>query len=186
VGGGATWADANELVVRLAEQHGIPMITAYGRNDAVPSGHPLYVGPLGRAGSPEAASACRRADVVLAIGSRLGAVRYLSQVSDFRTAQNPGGVGTFNVNAALGNIFSFFVTTTAAVTLAAPTGMFDGQHIILWIANASGGALNIIFNAAYKMSAWTNPANGFNRSIEFINLGGTLYEFYRTPADVPN
>jgi acetolactate synthase-1/2/3 large subunit/sulfoacetaldehyde acetyltransferase len=72
VGGGATWADANELVVRLAEQHGIPMITAYGRNDAVPSGHPLYVGPLGRAGSPEAASACRRADVVLVMGSRLG------------------------------------------------------------------------------------------------------------------
>ena len=72
VGGGATWADANELVVRLAEQHGIPMITAYGRNDAVPSAHPLYAGPLGRAGAPEAAAACRRADVLLAVGSRLG------------------------------------------------------------------------------------------------------------------
>ena len=47
------------------------MITAYGRNDAVPNAHPLYVGPLGRAGSPEAAAACRRADLILAIGSRL-------------------------------------------------------------------------------------------------------------------
>ena len=72
VGGGATRAGANDLVVRLAEQHGIPMITAYGRNDAVPSEHPLYVGPLGRAGAPEAAAACRRADVLLVIGSRLG------------------------------------------------------------------------------------------------------------------
>jgi acetolactate synthase-1/2/3 large subunit/sulfoacetaldehyde acetyltransferase len=72
VGGGVNWAEAGDLVVRLAEQHGIPMITAYGRNDAVPNGHPLYVGPLGRAGSPEAAAACRRADLLLAVGSRLG------------------------------------------------------------------------------------------------------------------
>jgi acetolactate synthase-1/2/3 large subunit/sulfoacetaldehyde acetyltransferase len=72
VGGGVTRAEANDVVVRLAERHSIPMITAYGRNDAVPNGHPLYVGPLGRAGSPEAAAACKRADVLLAAGSRLG------------------------------------------------------------------------------------------------------------------
>jgi acetolactate synthase-1/2/3 large subunit/sulfoacetaldehyde acetyltransferase len=71
VGGGATWAGANELVVRLSEEHTMPMITAYGRNDAVPNDHPLYIGPLGRAGAPEAASACRRADALLVIGSRL-------------------------------------------------------------------------------------------------------------------
>src|SRR5260221_169231 len=45
VGGGTTWAGANDLVVRLSEQYSIPMITAYGRNDAVPNGHPLYIGP---------------------------------------------------------------------------------------------------------------------------------------------
>jgi acetolactate synthase-1/2/3 large subunit/sulfoacetaldehyde acetyltransferase len=72
VGGGVNWAGAGELVVRLAERHGIPMITAYGRNDAVPNAHPLYVGPLGRAGAPEAAAACQRADLLLVVGSRLG------------------------------------------------------------------------------------------------------------------
>jgi acetolactate synthase-1/2/3 large subunit/sulfoacetaldehyde acetyltransferase len=72
VGGGVNRANAGDLVVRLSEQYGIPMITAYGRNDAVPNAHPLYVGPLGRAGSPEAAAACRRADVLLVVGSRLG------------------------------------------------------------------------------------------------------------------
>jgi len=71
VGGGVSWADANDLVVRLSEQCAVPMITAYGRNDAVPNTHPLYIGPLGRAGSPEAAAACRRADLILAVGSRL-------------------------------------------------------------------------------------------------------------------
>jgi thiamine pyrophosphate-dependent acetolactate synthase large subunit-like protein len=52
VGGGATRAGANELVVRLSDRCAIPMIRAYGRNDAVPSAHPLYLGPLGRAGAP--------------------------------------------------------------------------------------------------------------------------------------
>ncbi len=72
VGGGVTRADANDLLVRLSEQQSIPTITAYGRNDAVPNTHPLYIGPLGRAGSPEAAAACRRSDLLLVIGSRLG------------------------------------------------------------------------------------------------------------------
>jgi acetolactate synthase I/II/III large subunit len=72
VGGGVTWAGANDLAQRLSVQLGLPTITAYGRNDAVPNDDPLYVGPLGRAGAPEAAAACRRADVLLVVGSRLG------------------------------------------------------------------------------------------------------------------
>jgi acetolactate synthase-1/2/3 large subunit/sulfoacetaldehyde acetyltransferase len=71
VGGGVTRANAGDLVVRLSERWAIPVITAYGRNDAVPNDHPLYVGPLGRAGSAEAAAACRRADLLLVVGSRL-------------------------------------------------------------------------------------------------------------------
>ena len=72
VGGGVTWAAATDLVSRLAARHALPTITAYGRNDAMPNDDPLYIGPLGRAGSPEAAQACRRADLLLVVGSRLG------------------------------------------------------------------------------------------------------------------
>jgi thiamine pyrophosphate-dependent acetolactate synthase large subunit-like protein len=72
VGGGVTWAGANDLAQQLSADFGLPTITAYGRNDAVPNDDRLYVGPLGRAGSPEAAAACRRADVLLVVGSRLG------------------------------------------------------------------------------------------------------------------
>jgi acetolactate synthase-1/2/3 large subunit/sulfoacetaldehyde acetyltransferase len=71
VGGGVNRAGAGDLVVRLSEQYGIPVITAYGRNDAIPNAHSLYVGPLGRAGAPEAATICRRADLILVVGSRL-------------------------------------------------------------------------------------------------------------------
>jgi len=80
VGGGASRAGANELVVQLSDRYGIPMITAYGRNDAVPNAHPLYLGPLGRAGAPEAAAACRRADLILAVGSRLA--QFTTQFDD--------------------------------------------------------------------------------------------------------
>ena len=72
VGGGVTWAAATDLVSCLAARHALPTITAYGRNDAMPNDDPLYVGPLGRAGSPEAAQACQRADLLLVVGSRLG------------------------------------------------------------------------------------------------------------------
>lgn len=71
-GGGVNWAEGNAALMQLAERHGLPIITAYGRNDVVPSAHPLYVGPLGRAGSPEAGAACKRADLLLVVGSRLG------------------------------------------------------------------------------------------------------------------
>ena len=70
-GGGVTHSGASETVVQLAELLSAPMITGYGRNDAVPNAHPLYVGPLGRAGAPEAGQVCARADVILAAGTRL-------------------------------------------------------------------------------------------------------------------
>jgi acetolactate synthase-1/2/3 large subunit/sulfoacetaldehyde acetyltransferase len=72
VGGGVTWAGANDAAQRLSADYGLPTITAYGRNDAVPNDDALYVGPLGRAGAAEAAAACKRADVLLVVGSRLG------------------------------------------------------------------------------------------------------------------
>ena len=70
-GGGVNHSDAAEQVVELAELLSAPMITSYGRNDAVPNSHPLYVGPLGRAGAPEAGEICSQADVILAAGTRL-------------------------------------------------------------------------------------------------------------------
>jgi thiamine pyrophosphate-dependent acetolactate synthase large subunit-like protein len=71
-GGGVIWADAHDALRRLSAAHGVPAVTAYGRNDAFPNDEPLYIGPLGRAGAPEAADACRRADLLLVVGSRLG------------------------------------------------------------------------------------------------------------------
>lgn len=72
LGGGVNWAGATERACAFSDRFAIPMVTAYGRNDAIPNDHPLYIGPLGRAGSPEAAAACQRADLLFVVGSRLG------------------------------------------------------------------------------------------------------------------
>lgn len=70
-GGGVVDAEATEEAVALAELLGMGMVPSYGHNDAVPNSHRLYVGPPGGRGSGEAAQALYRADVILALGSRL-------------------------------------------------------------------------------------------------------------------
>jgi sulfoacetaldehyde acetyltransferase len=71
-GGGVIWSEAQAELLAVAEQLTAAVVTSYGHNDAVPHDHPLVIGALGRAGSPEAAEAVRGADVVLAVGTRLG------------------------------------------------------------------------------------------------------------------
>ena len=71
-GGGVQWSNAADEVVRMADMIGAAITTSYGRADAVPNDHPLYLGHLGRLGSEEAIESARQADVILAIGTRLG------------------------------------------------------------------------------------------------------------------
>ena len=71
-GGGVQWSNAGNEVTRMANMIGAAITTSYGRADAVPNDYPLYLGHLGRLGSEEAIEASRQADVILAIGTRLG------------------------------------------------------------------------------------------------------------------
>lgn len=70
-GGGIEWSMASEEVTRMADLLGAAIVTSYGRADAVPNDHPHFLGHLGRLGSDEAIEAIRRADVILAAGTRL-------------------------------------------------------------------------------------------------------------------
>src|SRR5262249_14111944 len=51
-----------------------------------------------------------------------------------------------------------------AYTINAPLNPMHDMRISITIQNTSGGALGAAtFNAIFKMTAWTNPANGFQR-----------------------
>merc|ERR1712157_674291 len=56
---------------QLAERLSAPVCCNYQHNDAFPGSHPLHVGPLGYNGSKAAMELIAKADVVLALGTRL-------------------------------------------------------------------------------------------------------------------
>ncbi len=78
-GGGVVMGDAVEECKQLAERLGAPVVTGYLRNDAFPASHPLWAGPLGYQGSKAAMKLIAQADVVVALGSRMGPFGTLPQ-----------------------------------------------------------------------------------------------------------
>ncbi len=78
-GGGVVMGDAVEECRQLAERLGAPVVTGYLRNDAFPASHPLWAGPLGYQGSKAAMKLIAQADVVVALGSRMGPFGTLPQ-----------------------------------------------------------------------------------------------------------
>ena len=63
----------------LAEYLTAPVVNTYLHNDSFPASHPLACGPLGYMGSKAAMKVISRADVVLALGTRLGPFGTLPQ-----------------------------------------------------------------------------------------------------------
>ncbi|NRF26333.1 sulfoacetaldehyde acetyltransferase [Vibrio coralliilyticus] len=78
-GGGVVMADAIEECAALAERLGAPVVNSYLHNDSFPASHPLWCGPLGYQGSKAAMKLISQADVVIALGTRLGPFGTLPQ-----------------------------------------------------------------------------------------------------------
>ena len=70
-GAGVILANAIEDCKNLAEKLSSPVACGYQHNDSFPGKHPLAVGPLGYNGSKAAMEIISKADVVLALGTRL-------------------------------------------------------------------------------------------------------------------
>jgi sulfoacetaldehyde acetyltransferase len=70
-GAGVVIGGAIEDCKRLAEKLDAPVCSGYQHNDSFPGSHPLAVGPLGYNGSKAAMELISKADVVLALGTRL-------------------------------------------------------------------------------------------------------------------
>jgi sulfoacetaldehyde acetyltransferase len=78
-GGGVIMSGGMAEAIALAEQLGAPVCNSYLHNDSFPASHELAVGPLGYQGSKAAMKLISQADVVLALGTRLGPFGTLPQ-----------------------------------------------------------------------------------------------------------
>jgi sulfoacetaldehyde acetyltransferase len=70
-GAGVVIGGGIEASMALAERLDAPVCCGYQHNDAFPGSHPLFAGPLGYNGSKAGMELIAKADVVLALGTRL-------------------------------------------------------------------------------------------------------------------
>jgi acetolactate synthase-1/2/3 large subunit len=71
--GGAGWnAKTRAYFTQFAERAGIPVATAFRRQDAIPPSSPVYAGNLGYGPNPKLVERIKAADLVLVVGARLG------------------------------------------------------------------------------------------------------------------
>jgi len=71
--GGAGWdARAREYFTAFSERLGLPVATAFRRQDAIAPDSPVYAGNLGYGPNPALAERIRTADLLLVVGARLG------------------------------------------------------------------------------------------------------------------
>jgi sulfoacetaldehyde acetyltransferase len=78
-GGGVLFSGGTKEATALAEQLSAPVVNSYLHNDSFPADHPLWCGPLGYQGSKAGMKLIKDADVVLALGTRLGPFGTLPQ-----------------------------------------------------------------------------------------------------------
>ncbi|MGJ7490817.1 thiamine pyrophosphate-binding protein [Variovorax sp. ZT4R33] len=73
--GGPGWSDSGRRAIeRFAVQNGLPVACAFRRQDLFDNRHPQYVGEVGIGVNPALAEAVREADLLIAVGSRLGEI----------------------------------------------------------------------------------------------------------------
>ena len=78
-GGGVLFSGGIKEAIALSEQLNAPVVNSYLHNDSFPADHPLWCGPLGYQGSKAAMKLIKDADVVIALGTRLGPFGTLPQ-----------------------------------------------------------------------------------------------------------
>lgn len=73
--GGSTWTQAGwDALRKFAAARELPVATSFRRKDCFDNGHACYVGELGFGLNPKLAARVREADLILALGTRLGEI----------------------------------------------------------------------------------------------------------------
>ncbi|WDR04782.1 3D-(3,5/4)-trihydroxycyclohexane-1,2-dione acylhydrolase (decyclizing) [Devosia rhodophyticola] len=135
-GGGVQYSRAVAELTVLAERHSIPVVQTIAGRANMLENHPLNIGPIGVTGSDSANAIARRADVIVAIGTRL---------QDFTTGSWTAFAGDARIlalNAArhdAGKHQSMPVVSDAKLAMTALTTALDDYIAPAdWLAFAKG------------------------------------------------
>src|SRR5919107_5333762 len=152
IGGGVRYSGEAAEALAFAERHEVPVVETVAGWTLVPHGHRLHGGPLGIIGSTSANVLAGRADVVLAVGTRL---------QDFTTSSWTGfapDVRIVTVNAARYDAVKHSaheVVGDARETLGELSSALEG-----WTADAAWTA-----SAAEERSTWDDHLDELRRGV---------------------
>jgi hypothetical protein len=133
-------------------------------------------------------------DVTLTTAGTLDPNRYIActpiatDYGIFRRIR-PTYSSSITIDTKLGDTFVIDVTNTSNFTITNPIGPITGRRISINIRNDSGTDIGTItWGSKYKMSAWTSPAVGTQRTITFEYDGVITDAWYAqsVTGDVPN
>jgi acetolactate synthase-1/2/3 large subunit len=171
--GGSIWdAQSCANIRTFAEVNALPVVCAYRRQDLFDNRHPLYSGDAGLGIVPDLIERIREADLILAVGTRLGDVttggyRYLRVPRPQQTL-----VHVYPDPDELGHVYQADLMINAGVrafAAAAANVAVDGEHRREWSAR---------LNAAYV----ADRASG--RSVERVDLRAVVVDLSKClPAD---
>jgi sulfoacetaldehyde acetyltransferase len=165
-GGGVVMGDAVEECKALAERLGAPVVNGYLRNDSFPASHPLWCGPLGYQGSKAAMKLIAQADVVIALGSRMGPFGTLPQhgldywPKDAKIIQ----IEADHTNLGLVKKISVGICADAKAAAKALTARLEGKKLACDATKAARAAQIKEEKAAWEkeLDGWTHEKDPFS------------------------
>ena len=165
-GGGVVMGDAVEECKALAERLGAPVVNSYLRNDSFPASHPLWCGPLGYQGSKAAMKLVAKADVVIALGTRLGPFGNLPQHGLDYWPKNAMVIQVDSDHTTLGLVkkVTVGICGDAKATAAELTKRLTGRTLASDATKAERAAQVAAEKAAWEdeLTAWIHETDQFS------------------------
>ncbi|MCL4129089.1 UNVERIFIED_CONTAM: hypothetical protein GTU68_043901 [Idotea baltica] len=168
-GGGVVMGDTVAECVALAERLGCPVVNSYLHNDSFPASHPQWCGPLGYQGSKAAMKLISQADVVLALGTRLGPFGTLPQHDMVYWPEDAQIIQVDADHKMLGLVkkISVGICGDAGAAATAITKRLEGQEKQIW---------------EDELDAWIHEKDEF--SLEAIDQAGDMPGDWLHPRQV--
>ena len=168
-GGGVITSGGTAEAIALAERLHAPVANSYLHNDSFPASHPLWCGPLGYQGSKAAMKLVAQADVVLALGTRLGPFGTLPQ---YGMEYWPAGAKIIQVDVdprvlGLVKTISVGINGDARAAAAALSTRLVGRELACAANRAERKASIEAEKGAWEreLTAWTHETDPFSLEV---------------------